>query len=262
MPGPHLLQSPSLSFQPVVDLQNGQTAYVEVYVAQRELRQQAEVDGSIAALDLAVLARCLPLLAGGLRLALNVSPHTLLERGNDFLPPLLALPPAQRPLLEINDAYLLSGAECVALSRLTAGLALGLNDYQGTGLEDELLANLRPRWAKLDGDCLRKQLAGHGCHALQQAVTSCQRHGVQLAVTRIETPVQLELVRRLCGLRWGQGRLLAAERDTPHFPAVLPLPASDAAMPLTGMHAESCWHCLYSRLLEEDASPDWQGCAV
>lgn len=243
---------PALSFQPVLDLRDGRIEYIEVYAQDRRLRQLAEADGSMAAFDLAVLRQCLPLLATGHRLALNVSPSTLLTSPDAYLPPLLELPPERRPLLELNDAYLLPPETLTALRTQLAALDLGLNHYQGTALEDELLELCRPVWAKLDGDCLRQQLAGHGCNALQQAVASCQRYGVRLAVTRVETPDQLLLTQRLCGLRWGQGRLLAAEQATPDFPARLPLPQLPELIPTTALHAESCWHCLYSRLLAED----------
>lgn len=252
MPGLDSSRPPLLSFQPVVDLRDGSVAYIEVYAQERELRQQAEADGSIAALDRAVLRLCLPLCMQGYRLALNVSPVTLLNNSDDFIHPLLALPVEQRPLIELNDAYLLGPEQLSTVCQLLSGLPVGLNHYQGTALEDELLAAGRPSWAKLDGDCLRQQLAGHGCHAMQQAVASCQQYGVKLAVTRVETAMQWQLIRRLCGLRWGQGRLLAPEQASPDFPSRLSLPPVSETAQVPGMHAESCWHCLYSRLLEED----------
>ncbi len=193
----------------------------------------------------------------GHRLALNVSPHTVLGLHCEFTQPLLALPEAARPIIEINDPYLLNPYELGRLAGLLQGLPVGLNHYQGTTFENEVLTTLQPAWVKLDSTSLDSYFAGLGCNALQQALSTCNRLAVRLVITRIETAGQLAHVRNLCGIRWGQGRLLAQETDSADYPAFLPLPQTVEIHPPQQFmpSAEGCWHCLYSRLAGETDYP-------
>lgn len=130
------------------------------------------------------------------------------------------------------------------------GLPIALNHYSGSALEDELLTAFNPAWVKLDGATLASHLAGHGCNELQRALSHCQHRGIRLVITRIETPEQLEQVRTLCGIRWGQGYLLGQETATPLTETSIPLPLIDEGRRDALSHTEGCWHCVYSRLAE------------
>ncbi len=246
-----------LAFQPIIDLQSGRVEYLETYLrlATHDHRSQiiaAENDGSIAELDLMVLALALPLLHNGHRLALNVSPTTILGQTERFVGPLLALPPAARPVIEINDPYLLEPDQQIRLAHLLRGLTIGLNHYQGTALETDVLRNMKPRWVKLDSGPIESTFADQGCNLLQQALTTTQKLGIELVITRIENAERLAHTRHLCGARWGQGYHLAGESNAPDFPEYLPLPALDGNLRApTTAQTEACWHCLYSRLSDQ-----------
>lgn len=249
-----------LALQPVLDLHNGRIEYLEAYLrlSTQDHRTQllaAEDDGSIIDLDMAVLALALPLLQRGYRLALNISPHTVLTRQAHFTQPLLALPAANRPIIEINDPYLLDDTEQARLATLLRGLPIGLNHYQGTAIENDVLASLKPAWAKFDGTALDNCATGLGCNTLQQALATCSQRGINLVITRIETAAQLEQIRYLCGARWGQGNFLASATERLDYPPALPPPIrSDGGTPEAQQPtAEACWHCLYSRLSSEQA---------
>jgi EAL domain-containing protein (putative c-di-GMP-specific phosphodiesterase class I) len=251
--------SPSLqlAFQPVIDLHDGRIEYLETYLrlptpGHRAQLLAAEEDGSIVDLDMAVLALALPLLRRGHRLALNVSPRTVLSRRDDFTGPLLALPEEARPIIEINDPYLLEDHEQQRLAALLQGLPIGLNHYQGSALENEVLAIFKPTWVKLDGAPLDSCFSELGCNALQQALSICGKLNINLVITRIETAEQLAHVRHLCGARWGQGNFLAAAGASPDYPPYLSLPTVPEHNAVCSQpKAEACWHCLYSRLSEQ-----------
>lgn len=255
----HLASSPAhLAFQPIIDLHSGRVEYLETYLrlASHDHRARllaAENDGSIAELDLRVLDLALPLLNGDRRLALNVSPHTILSQPQRFLGPLLALPEKLRPIIEINDPYLLESSEQIRLAGLLDGITIGLNHYQGTALETEVLTTIKPRWVKLDSAPIESTFADQGCNLLQQALNITRKLGVDLVITRIEDAERLAHIRHLCGARWGQGNHLARESDSLDFPVALPLPSLDGNLRAPGAHTEACWHCLYSRLSGQDA---------
>lgn len=246
-----------LAFQPVIDLHDGRIDYLETYLRlpapdQRAQLLAAEEDGSIVNLDMAVLEMALPLLRRGHRLALNVSPRTVLSRRGDFTDALLALPEALRPIIEINEPYLLEDSEQLRLAALLQGLPIGLNHYQGSALENEVLAIFKPTWVKLDGAPLDSCFSDLGCNALQQALSICGKLAINLVITRIETAEQLAHVRHLCGARWGQGNFLAAAGASPSYPPYLSLPATPEHSAICSKpKAEACWHCLYSRLSEQ-----------
>lgn len=244
----------SLAFQPIIDLHSGRIAYLETYLRlathdQRARIEEAENDGSIAELDLYVLSQALPLMHNGHRLALNISPQTVFRQQERFTAPLLALPAAKRPIIEINDPYLLEVDDQRRLAKILHGLEIGLNHYQGTALENEVLTTIQPHWVKLDGAPIDSTFADQGCNQLQQALTVCQRQRIELVITRIENAERLAHIRHLCGARWGQGYYLAGESSSPDFPPHLPLPLLDGNLrPPPAGNAEACWHCLYSRL--------------
>lgn len=248
-----------LAFQPVLDLHDGRVEYLETYLRlpapdPRAQLLAAEEDGSIVDLDLAVLEMALPLLRRGHRLALNVSPRTVLAHQTRFTDALLALPVRARPIIEINDPYLLDDTEQIRLAALLRGLPVGLNHYQGSALENDVLAIFKPSWVKLDGASLDSCFSDLGCNALQQALSTCGKLAINLVITRIEMAEHLAQVRQVCGARWGQGHFLAGESASPDYPEALALPASTEAGPAARQrqpNAEACWHCLYSRLSEQ-----------
>ncbi|GAA5150267.1 GGDEF domain-containing protein [Pseudonocardia eucalypti] len=96
-----------------------------------------------------------------------------------------------------------------------------------------MISRLAPDQVKLHSELVTKIELGPGRRVLDEVLDRCADAGAEVIAEGIETPVQLELLRRR-GVRRGQGPLLAAPRRRPF----IQVPVVLAPVPIAGGDAE------------------------